>query len=543
MTSLDISTETIRYWLDEMERHFRPAIIHRGYEYTAQGMVLSVHADNGTLLAYVQGSGRNVYTVRLDAGYFGLSHCSCPYEGYCKHMSAVIFKVCTLVGLNLHSIAAEVLFSRDLQGFAKREVAAGREKSLKQILKEHDRTHSARSPLTESSPAGDWKKWLDGLLDRNQSGAELAHLRLHLTDEADRLTKQWPDQAALLFKLVVELALLNAADQLARKFDVLYNVSYNGPSIAQLVQAGMHQIETLADRLDAEGLRRTHPQHVLLLREELGNHPFDMSVSNIDWLAVYRLLWWKVLNEPRWMREEEARIRDMLRDGRMIARKRELLRCALVHFQLMRGEDGQAMSVIESLDLYRTPDWWQFYLERFRREHAWERLMRWLRWMLPQMKTASGRERMKQYLDLWKQAAKHTDCEGEWKEALQRLLPFSYIEYEEFLFERKSYLAWADIMMSLGIHASQISRERLSQAEAEEPRAVLPLLHQAVEYHISRKNREDYRFAVKCLKQLEAVYRRLDRTDLWQEYMRQLNLRYHRLRSFQDELKKGGLRA
>lgn len=544
MTQPVIRTETLRYWLDQLESQFRPNIVQSGYEYAATGMVTTVHVEGGALRAYVQGSSGHLYSVQLDFDFFGISTCSCPYEGYCKHMVAAIFRACTLAGLNLHAVAEEVLNPRDpLRRAAMREVAAGKEGRLKQVLAEHEAQKRARGQLSSEDGSEAWKTWLEQRMTaRSTGGTELAHLRQTLTGAAVQLTRDWPEQPGRLFRLYIELALMQAADQLARKFDVLYNVSYNGPSIENIVQMGMREIDTLVAGLDVETLLDSHSEHIELVRGQLGNHPFDLSSSNIDWLYLYRLLWWRVLKSPVWMREEEGRIQEMLGNDRMIAQKRELLRCAQAHFQLRRGEDAPVLEKIDTLQLYRAPEWWLFYLERFQQEGAWSRLVQWLRWMLPQIRTSAGREQMSTYMKLWKQTAAHIDCEEEWQDTLLRLLPASYNHYEDYLFTKKDYRGWTDIMMSLGLTASQVHAERLAQVESAEPRAVLPLLHQAVEHHIARKNREDYRLAVKMLKQLEQAYRRMERTDAWQEFMRQLHHRYSRLRSFQEELKKGGLR-
>jgi hypothetical protein len=542
MTPTGIRADTIAYWLDELEKRCSPAVIRRGYDYAVRGKVASVHAENRVVRAYVQGSGGRMYAVKLDAGFFGISTCSCPFDGCCKHMCAVVFQACSLAGLNMESVAGELLQPVTAQA-AFRETAAGREKTLKRPHYQHEAARQASRQLTEQASAEEWKRWLNERLDRSRIGAALPQLRQNLTEAAEQAVSGWSEQMAALFKLYVEMALMNAADQLARKFDVLYNVSYNGPSVETMVQIGMRQIGMLAAHMDAASLRSRCPDHVRLIREELGNHPFEMSVSNIDWLYLYRLLWQHVLDEPAWVRDEEKRLQAMLKDDRIIARKRELLHCARAHFLLLRGEDDKAWFVIEKLQVYGSPDLWLFYPELMEREQAWERLIRWLRRMFPLIEASSGRDSLQRYLRLWRQAASaRTDCEPEWRDVLQRLLPASFAQYEDYLISRRAFRDWADLMMSLGIPAENIGWDRLNQVEAAEPQVLLPILHQAVAYHIARKNRDDYRLAVKFLKQLERTYGRLKREETWRQYLGRLRDRCGRLRSLREEMLKGGLR-
>jgi hypothetical protein len=542
MAPTGIRAETIAYWLGELEKHCSPVIIRRGYDYAVRGKVASILAENRVVRAYVHGSEGRMYTVKLDTEFFGISTCSCPFDGYCKHICAVVFQSCSLVGLTMDLVARELLHPT-VARTARRETAAAREKTPTRSIGRQE-ADGKRLRLTEQSSADEWRQWLHARLERNRQGVTLSQLRQQVTEAAEETIGGWSEQTANLFRLYVEMALMNVADQWGRKYDVLYNVSVNGMSAEGLVQHGMQEIGALAPRLDAPYLRSRCLDHVRLIREELGNHPFDMSVSNIDWLYLYRLLWHFVLNEPSWIRDEEQRLAEMLKDERIIAHKRELLRCAQVHFLLMRREDDKAWSVIENLKVYGAAEYWLFYPALMQDEEDWERLLRWLRRMLPLIRASSGRNALTHYLRLWREAAAaRADCEREWREVLRRLLPGSFRQYEEYLLARGEFRDWADLMMAFGVPVEDIGRDRLMQVEAAAPQVLLPLLHQAVAYHIARKNRLDYMLAVKYLKQLERMYVNMNREEAWRQYLGRLRDRYGRLRSLREEMQKGGLRV
>lgn len=542
-----IGTETIRYWLQQLESRFRPSILQRGYEDATQNKVSSVFVEDGTLRAFVSGSAGQVYAVKLDQDFFGISSCSCSME-YCKHMVAVMLRGFELAGLNIHAVVQELS--------AIQETAAGKSDSWKQELKQNkpmkrragsqqpSRAESlANKSLEHDAPASEWKQWLKRHMGQHASRSALTSTRQHLMQSIDKTVTQWPEQPAILLELYAELLLMQAADELARKFDVQYNVSYNGSSIDQLVQIGMAQIDSLAERIDGQLLYETHPDHIQLLKEELGNHPFAMSTASIDWLLIYRLLWWRVFQTPKLVRAECERLQEMQKNKRMIAQKRELVQCAEVHFMLLGGEDDRAQDIIKSMQYYGTPQWWQFYLLQFWREQTWDRLIFWLRWLLPYIASIKkDQDLLTAYIELWKRTAAHVDCEDEWREVLLRLLPASFYAYEQFLIERRQYQTWVDLILSVGMSYDEISDETMRKIETHDPASLLPILHQAIAHHISLKNREDYRMAVKILKHLKQLYERLDRVEVWTDYFSQFMERYNRLRSLQDELRKGGLR-
>ncbi|WP_017726881.1 SWIM zinc finger family protein [Halalkalibacterium ligniniphilum] len=84
-----LSTNTIDSLLD---RYFQPHIARRGLIYAEKGYVTEVNAHlNGNISAMVYGS--SAYDVSLAFEHFEESSCSCPYQGFCKHMAAVLYQL------------------------------------------------------------------------------------------------------------------------------------------------------------------------------------------------------------------------------------------------------------------------------------------------------------------------------------------------------------------------------------------------------------------------------------------------------------------
>lgn len=76
--------------LMEMDRFIQGHIIARGLAYYEHGLVENVRIEEPWIRANVSGNYGD-YKVRVHLTDFSKSRCDCPYEGYCKHMAAVVY--------------------------------------------------------------------------------------------------------------------------------------------------------------------------------------------------------------------------------------------------------------------------------------------------------------------------------------------------------------------------------------------------------------------------------------------------------------------
>jgi uncharacterized Zn finger protein len=81
----------------------------------------------------------------------------------------------------------------------------------------------------------------------------------------------------------------------------------------------------------------------------------------------------------------------------------------------------------------------------------------------------------------------------------------------------------------------------LQPIEKDAPELLLPFYHQAVERYIAHKNRDGYKAAVKLLKRLSKIYKKMKREEPWEQFITALAVRNSRLRALQEELRKGKL--
>lgn len=73
------------------KKHFQSHIIERGYDYYNFGFVEIIKVSNNSIDANVMGSTLYKARINLDNDNIKSMYCDCPYEGYCKHLAAVLY--------------------------------------------------------------------------------------------------------------------------------------------------------------------------------------------------------------------------------------------------------------------------------------------------------------------------------------------------------------------------------------------------------------------------------------------------------------------
>lgn len=113
------------------------------------------------------------------------------------------------------------------------------------------------------------------------------------------------------------------------------------------------------------------------------------------------------------------------------------------------------------------------------------------------------------------------------------LLPFS-----NYLLKKKRYEQWIALHQ---IHPSSISYLEtigLNEVIENEPKSVLPLLHNYAMFEIEQKSRINYKEAALILKKMRTACQKAGKMRFWQEYINQIQNKFKRLKAFQEELEK-----
>ncbi|WP_461202747.1 hypothetical protein [Anoxybacillus sp. TBDG-1] len=126
-----------------------------------------------------------------------------------------------------------------------------------------------------------------------------------------------------------------------------------------------------------------------------------------------------------------------------------------------------------------------------------------------------------------------------YEQLLQKLLPYSFYTYIDYLFDKQKWKELIELYMFEKANVDMIHPFHVKAVEQADRSLVLPLYHQTIMHYIEQKNRSAYEQAMKHLRKLRAHYRALKQMPRWEAYIAKLTEQTKRLRAFQDLLRKG----
>ncbi|MDL0420619.1 hypothetical protein QPM05_10955 [Caldibacillus thermoamylovorans] len=137
------------------------------------------------------------------------------------------------------------------------------------------------------------------------------------------------------------------------------------------------------------------------------------------------------------------------------------------------------------------------------------------------------------------QFAKETGRYDLYEQLLIAMYPFTTRKLSSFYFERKEYRKLIEFVQLSNF--SYLSNDILRTIQKEKPQYLLPYYHRKIEMAIQQKNRQNYKEAVRYLKKLRTIYKKLKKEEKWEVYFEQLLQKTKRLRAFQEECQRGKL--
>lgn len=524
MLKLQIPKNRMNYLMKQVQLHYDAGVLEKGWDYFHKGKVSGVDLAGTKIEALVKGT--KSYEVLIDLEDFTYSECSCPFEGYCKHIAAAFFSLYTPYGrpeLLLQQLKQAVLV---------------RKKTMRSSTPVPDKKPAAvQAPTAEMTPQ-DWHRFFEGKFH----GFSISHQNSIETfydtalETLPAYAAGWRASLKQLFGLHVILFMMRKIEQFYQETKSSYLSYYheNGCKAAagyceeklQEVIRGMNPAT-----FDAES---THWQSTLTM---LGEMALNGKESPIHWIFVYRFIWWSVTGHGDWKHKEMARLELLLEKKDLLTRKRDLLTIARAHFDVIQDHTAEAFRRLNGLENRRAEDFY-IYIQTNYKLGNWEETLLWLRWLLPAMNKANHDD-FRTFCQYWMDTTQHLDSDAEWVRVMESLLPRSYYYYTAYLLQTKRYKQWIDLQLANRISPLSLYALELKAIEEYNPGLLLPLYHQAAERAILEKNRNSYKTAIRLLKKLNGYYKQLKQEDRWELYINRLADKFSRLRAFQEELKKG----
>lgn len=495
---------------------FNEVTLSRGFQYFKQQYVTSLNlTENRAVQAKV--TGHEDYKVTLLLEQLGSSYCTCPVHTCCKHQAAVMMELADRLGYP----AAQIVNAK--QHLSRAAASPSAESLLKElphmdVCGWHEFMNQATSLVR---PVYDQRMYIEALRDQLSAimkgptpftATDLIYFELH--------------QLLFILRKVLESSVQGSSAP---------NISYATYRQYDEVHSLLHQKATLFNfTLSAERLKQTLSYLRQQLAEENGHKYLEYG--------LYAAMWkYWIAPQPEadyWVSQELNAMEQQTADIGSSS-----LAAAKAFLYLHQAKSSEAWTALEaSGTLAKAPTSLLLsFLNALSSSGEWGALVDWL------MRTASHfygpitKERAA-YMEYWKEAVEHVpEAETLLWNVLEGMLPHSNPVIEDMLYERHNWKAWVEMQILLEHDPFYHRVSVLQPIEKEAPELLLPYYHQAIEHYVALKNRQDYKAAVKLLKRLAKVYKKMKQIERWDSFLSRFMERNSRLRALHEELKKGKL--
>ncbi|MED5017402.1 hypothetical protein P9847_08780 [Paenibacillus chibensis] len=532
----DIAWQTL---IQAVAEQFSDLTIKRGFQYYKQGLVHALQAaDPGHVEAFVEGGEH--YRVDLNVNRLAESRCSCPASGHCKHMTAVLLDFVGKQGRSVHAIvnAHSTAIFRPSEAALPHEAPSTRKGEPIDALREK----------AAQIPAMSIAEW-HGLFKLCITPLEFSSPNAHFARNAiDLIYAVKPDLSPVMAQLFALHAHLFLLMKLVKP--VQQPVRLGGTYMGYHTQVAADELLDAIHRTLEDGLRiSTEPEQwprviktLTYLRRQMLTEPKGSQYV----FAVYDGLWLKWIHpnqEDTAIYSEELQKLQTAEEelGGTLSRQPWMLAQSRINFLI--GEDRQAWTWLQTADkgTIIPHEFLVSFLKILVTTEDWPRLQAWLVHIAP-MLSSRRKGHLQDYMSYWNMAVEQLPgSETHMWKTLADMLPYSREIYEETLLVYGQWQKWMDMQLSTGKEPLDIRVSVLQPIEKNAPELLLPFYHQAVERYILLKNRSSYKAAVKLLKRLSKLYKKMKREERWEQFMLAFTSRHSRLRALQEELRKGKL--
>ncbi|WP_066309730.1 SWIM zinc finger family protein [Bacillus sp. FJAT-29814] len=510
-------------------------MVQSGMMLFRQGLVTQLRYEGGEFYATVQDV--TPAKVRLDPEFLGLSECSCPGEGLCRHQLAVFFAVYSKVGSVSDWLAEWREPARET-----RSAAVMGLQMAKDLMK------------AGRLPKPDYDKWLqlfESSFDTLVGGKK--YTNPYVISELFGIYQRRVMASAPMEQEWRQLYGLVAAVVSFRKLAVLTDeLGFAEEAVRRAYGHCFHNLLDDADDLSGKISAQALPFAFDAFIERLKDEVFAALTCSAGFVQervyLHRVLWTEVFRKKEWRQEEALRIGTRLKD--LDDEENPLaLEVTMIHLYFLLDNDELALKLAGRIDDPALVPFMIYWIDFFTVAKAWRRVGPVIDMFLSKLKgylerLASYHSRSAFVRTALRAISGYCTENGRFEvfeRAMLSGLPYSYADYEYLLFERGDYARWAELQAFVGMEYADLPKERVKMVEKERPDLLLGMLHQVAQKEIDAKNRSSYRLAVRHLKKLRTLYKKLKRVDDWEYFLDGLMERTKRLRAFHEECQRSKL--
>ncbi|MDE3840270.1 hypothetical protein C0966_13095 [Bacillus methanolicus] len=506
------------------------SIMQKGMILYRQGMVYKMKLEDEAVFASVQDV--SPVDVRLDLNFLEASGCSCPVAGFCRHQLAVFFQAYSNVG----SVADWLEEWR--QPIKEKSLAStwGLQKA-KDLLK-----RNAKLVLSYENWIRAFEESFDSIMNgkgepRPYVVLELFQVYMKRVKASTPVEREWKTLYELISSVFSFLKLAEVSKKYGHS-DEMVNRYYR-----HLFHSLIEDAETAIYRLSVHSMPFAFDEFIEKLKDSTGKLLFVPEFIEYEGVQLYRVLWTNLFKQSKWREDERSSLTELVKRNGSLPPA-----IALAHLNMLARKDEDAISELQRFDRDAVP-YLIYWLELLTEQKAWKRMTPYVELFILQlsryMEKLFGYHKRRDFtnlaLDVLAPFCVESSRHDLYERALLQTLPYSYGDYEDFLFRHGRLEKWGELQSYIGFDVRDLPADRIKTVQKEKPEILLPLYHQSVVRNIELKNRANYREAVRHLKKLRTIYKKIKRLEDFERFMAELMKKTKRLRAFQEECKRGKL--
>jgi len=464
-----------------------------------------------------------LHAVVIDSENIRYSSCTCHHSEFCEHIGALFFQYCK--GLENGKVLAEQAYFQ-LLGVTRASKFI--KPSDSELLINQNTNPAELFRLMHEQYGDDWKKCKHSFHPLSQTLTSIKGLAKDSPFEVQQL--HWC--ASTLYVLYLGERALQASDSFSRY--------YHEMTFKRIAEPWIANLNDLLTEIKSSELQTFQLAWVKQLLAFVYECAAKSEKPTIEWDYIhYHLISLLAGNAD----QEHEFITLFIRrlDAEQGPYMRNMLYGSLAALKLYAGEDKEAISYIEQCQFEKVQRLIYPYVESKMLEQRWDKVQLWMDMLLQHFTNGNHLRSVGPFLALCRKASQLQPEDDRWQAIMLMLLPHSYSALAEHYAAHGKYEAWADLQMYMGRKPEDFKGNELQSIEKHAPEVVLPMYHQAVEAAIHTRNRQGYRTAARHMKKLQALYEQLGKQMTWDRYFEAMQLKYSRLRAFQEELLKGKL--
>ncbi|WP_263559763.1 SWIM zinc finger family protein [Paenibacillus polymyxa] len=528
--------------------HFNDVTIKRGFQYFKQGKVKEFAMPDADHIAAVV-DGNELYEVDLHLSAFAASRCTCPVRTNCKHMIAVLLNYANEQERSVHALvnAHSAGFTRLTTQADTRSTPAFRSNPSpdhKEATRDALRKKASHLP---DMPVSEWHDLFDQCIALNHVHTQNSQYVQSALASIYAVKPPLSPGVQQLYGLHAHLRVLEKLVPQAPMTGYpthTYMGYYTQIAADELKEAIERDFERPLELTDEPMHEARMAETLTYLREKMLTESRNGTYFS-DAYYQFWLYWVYPTRQDPSIYTEELQHLHAAEEERSATLARLPWMLAQSWMYVYQAQDHKAWELLEEAErafpLKISSSQLLLFLHALRQAADWVRLKDGLLHIGPLLHSHRD-DHLQDYMHDWELVLQHLpEAEQDMWDTLMGMLPFAGGMYEEALLAHEKWRQWIDYQLSIRSEPLSFRVSVLQPIEKNAPELLLPFYHQAVERYVLEKNRSSYKAAVKLLKRLFKLYKKMKQETRWELFFMTFTSRHSRLRALQEELRKGKL--